>query len=306
MMADMDGEVEAHLHIHTESVLGLQARTVHVADIPDEHIVLSEGDLSDPTLSSELMDCLNHFGDVDTVTVRVKTQSTRRAENEGEFSWAFVTFETEPDAAAAIEAGLSVPVTKDSETLDVKLKVTQAALTGLKTGTEKSRIVQKHTRSEARPTNTSSLVSHLLMQIQQVLVRSRRCSEPCRSRTSAGPSARNAGQPTSVPPTSTFSPLPLIFSYKSEKSLYGTELSHHVTANRGKIIISLAATMDSLVQQVRRTPISSLPAHMPTQVQEVLVCRRSKAGRSCGWRKRKGRCCSTQTCSLSMPPTTAG
>ena len=171
MMADMDGEVEAHLHIHTESVLGLQARTVFVAAIPDEHIVLSEGDLADPTLSSELMDCLSHFGDVDTVTVRVKTQSTRRSESEGEFSWAFVTFETEPDAAAAIEAGLSVPVTKDSETLDVKLKVTQAALTGLKTGTEKSRIVQKHTRSEARPTNTSSLVSHLLTQIQQVSLR---------------------------------------------------------------------------------------------------------------------------------------
>ena len=191
IMADRDEELEVRLHVHTESVQDLQARTVHVADIPADHIVLSKE--KDPTLSLDLMDCLNQFGDVDTVTVRVKP----RLDKDG--SWALVTFESQPDAAAAVEAGLSVRVTKDTEVLDHKLRVTAAQLELQSKDTVQYKQVHKHTRSEA-------------------LFRAMPITHEC-------------------------------WSFCQKCLASDIEISHHVTANRSKIIISLGATMDSLVQQ---------------------------------------------------------
>jgi hypothetical protein len=87
------------LHINTELEADLEGRTIHLGKIPIEHVV--HPDTADPELSLEILGKLSDIGDVDSVTVRVRTGIQG-------LSWALVTFEDTVDAQRAHKQGLSV------------------------------------------------------------------------------------------------------------------------------------------------------------------------------------------------------
>lgn len=101
-LAERVERTDGVMHVHTESQQDLEARTVLVSHIPDDHVVAADDQESkDPgaTLSLTLMEVLTAFGDIDVVTVHVKADG----EKDGD-SWAFVTYELHSGAHAALEA----------------------------------------------------------------------------------------------------------------------------------------------------------------------------------------------------------
>lgn len=106
-LASTDGGMDSILHINTESDSDFEDRSVQLRNIPDEHIVLTEGKA--PTLSEVLIVRLEKFGDIDAITVRVRQQTGNAVEDLREYSWAFVTYELETHAAELVNAGVWVP-----------------------------------------------------------------------------------------------------------------------------------------------------------------------------------------------------
>lgn len=153
LLAAKNAEIDALMHIHTESGEDFEARTVHVDDIPADHIIMADDD-AEPSLSLELMSRLTKFGDVDTVTVRVRTP-VHVDGADIELSWAFVTYETALAAEAAVVAGVTVPVLDRTTTghhviPERPVRITQARLAAMeKTGTQAARQVYKHNSAAA-------------------------------------------------------------------------------------------------------------------------------------------------------------
>jgi hypothetical protein len=151
VLAARNTVADALLHVNTEATEDLEARTVHVSDIPHDCVIQAED--AEPTLSRELMTRLTAFGDIDTVTVRVRHSMHSDGADTG-LSWAFVTYETGLDARAVCAAEVTVPGVDHTSSghhiiPERSLRITSASLTDLDKNSAAARQAYKHTKEES-------------------------------------------------------------------------------------------------------------------------------------------------------------
>lgn len=197
-LSTMDEGDSHYLHVGTESEEDLQARTIHIGDIPEEHVIGFSDAGGEPSLSDHLMAKLGDHGDVDTVTVRARNGVQG-------LSWALVTYEDIAQAHRAIETGVSVSGEDHTSgghhmVPDKNLIVAQADLTRKTTGSY-ARQKMKHEGAER-------------------LFR-------------AMPITHEA------------------WAFCNRCLACDIEISHHLTGDRQHLIITLAATIDTLIQEAK-------------------------------------------------------